>query len=202
MGRYRNRHNKRVESSTMKIIAFYTPSYTHVVKKLTDSLDRFKYEYETVEVTDRGSWEENCGQKPEVLYDAMTKYKEDILYLDADATVVRELPLEEIVGDKLAVHIMQWSAEGMGVTKELISNCMYLPYNEEVLDIVKRWKQHQLENPMIWDQRTLSHVLNNSDIEINVLSPNWCYIEKYYGMFIQLDPIIVQGQVSREMRNG
>ena len=64
----------------MRIIAFYTPSYTHVVKKLTDSLDRFKYEYETVEVTDRGSWEENCGQKPEVLYDAMTKYKEDILY--------------------------------------------------------------------------------------------------------------------------
>ena len=186
----------------MKIIAFHTPSYAHIVKELEKSIQHFGYDYEIVEVDDRGTWEENCAQKPEVLYDALVKYEEDILYLDADAVIVRQLPLEELTSDMIRFYVMVWTDPDTKVkVNELLSGTLFLPYNEQTLDIVKKWVTHQQNNPMIWDQKTLGEVLNKMpDYKYVTFSAEWNYIKDYHSKFITLDPIIIHGQASREMK--
>lgn len=201
MGRFRNRHYTGMESSRMKIIAFYTPNYLPIVEELEKSIQRFGYDYEIVEVEDRGTWEENCGQKPEIIYDALKRHEENLLYLDADAVIVRELPLEELESDEMMVYVMRWTSPQTGWINELISGCIYLPYNETTLDVVKKWVRHQQANPMIWDQQTLGEVLNKlPNYKFKQLSPEWNWIEKYHKS-LNLNPIIVQNQISRVMKN-
>lgn len=201
MGRFRNRHYTRVENSRVKIVAFHTPSYSIIVKELEKSIQRFGYDYEIVEVEDRGTWEENCGQKPKVIYDALVKYEDDILYLDADAVITRELPLEDLTGDVMRFYIMEWTPPETGKKiYELLSGTLFLPYNEVTLDIVKKWITHQQNNPMLWDQKTLSEVLNKMpDYKYVPFSAEWTYIKDYHSKF-DLDPIVIHGQASREMK--
>lgn len=186
----------------MKIVAFYTPSYKHIVQGLLDSVEKFGYDIHVEEVQDRGTWEENCGQKPEVIYRCMQEYKEDLLYIDADAVIARELPLEELSGDVMRFYVMEWTPPETGKkVYELISGTVFLPYNEVTLDIVKKWVTHQQNNPMIWDQKTLGEVLNKMpDYRYVTFSAEWNYIKDYHSKFITLDPIIVHGQASREMK--
>ena len=184
----------------MRIVAFYTPNYAPIAKTLTDSIEKFGYDYTTYEVEDRGCWEKNCAQKPEVILKAMQEYKDDILYLDADATILRELPLHELFGDTIMFYLLQWVQEGKKIN-ELISATIYIPYNEKNLDLVKQWGKHQKKDPMIWDQKTLGEVLNKlKDYKFNTLSAEWNYIEKYHSPFLTLDPIITQSQASRTMK--
>ena len=185
----------------MKIIAFYTPNYLPIVKELEKSINHFGYDYELIPVEDRGAWEENCGQKPEIIYDALKRHEENLLYLDADAVIVRELPLEELESDEMMVYIMRWKTPQTEWVNELISGCIYLPYNETTLDVVKKWVRHQQANPMIWDQQTLGEVLNKlPNYKFKQLSPEWNWIEKYHKS-LNLNPIIVQNQISRVMKN-
>jgi|MEHZ01.6.fsa_nt_MEHZ011623781.1_35 hypothetical protein len=185
----------------MRIVAFYTPSYSHIVKNLTASIEKFGYDYTIYEVEDRGCWEKNCAQKPEVIFRAMQEYEDDILYLDADAMILRELPLHELFGDTMMFYLLQWEHEGKKVN-ELISATIYIPYNLNNLDLVKQWEEHQKEDSMIWDQQTLGEVLNKlKDYKFNTLSAEWNYIEKYHAPFLTLDPIIIQSQASRTMKD-
>lgn len=183
----------------MKIVAFYTPSYRHIVQGLLDSVEKFGYDIHAEEVEDRGTWEENCAQKPEVIYRCMQEYKEDILYLDADAVINRELPMEDLTGNKIKFYVLVWN-DGAKRVNELLSGTVYIPYNEENLEIVKKWKAHQINNPMIWDQITFGEVLNKMDnYEFTTLDAAWCYVEKYHESLVD-NPIIIHGQASRVMK--
>ena len=54
---------------------------------------------------------------------------------------------------------------------------------------------------MIWDQKTLGEVLNKMpDYKYVTFSAEWNYIKDYHSKFITLDPIIIHGQASREMK--
>ena len=50
----------------MKTIAYYTPNYEEVIKPLSNSCEKFKVNLELTRYEQRGSWEENCGIKPEL----------------------------------------------------------------------------------------------------------------------------------------
>jgi hypothetical protein len=186
----------------MKIVAFYTPSYRQIVQGLLDSVEKFGYDIHVEEVEDRGTWEENCGQKPEVIYRCMQEYKDDILYLDADAVINRELPMKDLTGEKIKFYVFSWKDKNKKdkIVNELLSGTLFIPYNKENLEIVKKWKAHQINNPMIWDQQTLGEVLNKmKNYFFLTLSAEWCYIERYHKEHVD-NPIIIHGQASRIMK--
>ena len=58
----------------MKTIAFYTANYTEVIKPLCASAEKFEQELEISLYEQRGSWEENCGIKPEFIYEMMKEH--------------------------------------------------------------------------------------------------------------------------------
>ena len=182
----------------MKIISYYTPNYAGVANRLKESLDKFGQDYYVEHIDDQGSWEENCGYKHKFILECMKKFDEDLFWLDADAILLRKPTWKEFESDKKIgahVHFHQEMQKW-----ELLSGSIYIPNNEINKMIIKGWHNHQKNNPMAWDQRTLSEILNAiPDSENNwfVMDNKWCFVKEYMQCD---DPIIYHYQESRNKR--
>ena len=186
----------------MKVITYYTENYKTIVKPLLESLEKFELSYFAKEYANKGTWEENCGIKPFFIQECLEKFDEDLLWIDADAEVVQQLPLEILPTDgKMMLHILVWREAPLGKwMNELVSNVIFIPNNDFNKQIVNEWVQHQKNNPMRWDQRTLTEVLNKyKDYEFHTFPKGWAYIDKYYKQF-NPDIYIVQKQISNETK--
>lgn len=173
----------------MKIIAYYTPNYTDVVVPLTESAAKFKLDLELTQYEERGTWEENCGIKPEFIYEMMNTHKCDLFYTDADSEFLSKPDFSEfkdetrmLVGCE-QIHPPKW---------EIMSGTMFIPYNDMTLTIVKGWMKHCQNNPMEWDQIMLAELLNKLTEE------NWDRLDKKYLGIDTDDCVIKHHQASRE----
>jgi len=93
----------------MKVITYYTENYKTIVKPLLESLEKFELSYFAKEYANKGTWEENCAIKPFFIQECLEKFDEDLLWIDADAEVVQQLPLEILPTDgKMMLHILSW----------------------------------------------------------------------------------------------
>lgn len=173
----------------MKVIAFYTPNYESVVEVLSASAQKHGIDLELTRYEDRGTWEENCGIKPEFIYEMMNEHQCDLFYVDADAEFLSAPDFSEFEGE----HRLSVGCEQIHPPKwEILTGAMFIPYNDMTLAIVKGWMRHCQNNPMEWDQIMLAELLNKLSEE------NWNRIDsKYIGIDTD-DCVIKQHQASRE----
>jgi len=173
----------------MKIIAYYTPNYTDVVTPLRKSAAKFNLDLELTQYEERGTWEENCGIKPEFIYEMMNTHKCDLFYADADAEWLEEPDFSEFKDE----HRLLVGCEQIHPPKwEVITSAIFVPYNEMTLTIVKGWVRHCQNNPMEWDQIMLAELLNKLTEE------HWARLDsKYIGIDTD-NCILKQHQASRE----
>ncbi len=78
--------------SKLLVCGFYTESYRDDIERLEISLKRFSMDYQFTPVEPQSCWEATTGLKPKVLRQCLLDNPErDVLYIDADAFVRREI---------------------------------------------------------------------------------------------------------------
>jgi len=192
----------------MIYISYYTTGiYKEVANThLIPSLTRWNLRSDIQELPSLGNWIHNVALKPKFILDMLNKHKEDVTFLDADATIEQN---PELLGNipseyDIAVHYLDWKTwYGSGNKKELLSGTMFLRNNPKVKSLCEEWysKSKKCER---WEQLVLADILKErSDIKIYELPLSYCYIKSRPGNkspLVLLNPVILHHQVSRELK--
>lgn len=196
----------------MIFISYYTTGvYEQVMNQyLLPSLQKWKLKYDVAEVRDLGSWQKNTGFKSKYIRAMLLEYKEDVCFLDADATI-EDYPemLFHIPDDfDIAIHLLDWQLFWRNKPdqdqRELLSGTMVVKYNERTLKLLDKWIQQVEIQSSVKEQKVLEGiVLNNARYNVFDLPPAYCAIKKFDGTIPEYigKPIIIHHQASRKYKN-
>ncbi len=195
----------------MIYISYYTKNtpYEQVMKDfLLPTLIKWKLKYDVQGVENLGDWSKNTGYKSKFIIDMLEKHKEDVIFLDADATVEQYPIVFEQIPEEydMACHFLdrekQWRL--LNRPKELLSGTMLWRYKPKVLDLLKRWRQKVLDNPKVWEQKILQAMIDKGeDVKIYDLPAGYTAIAMGNGKpkAYVTDVVILHHQVSRKYRS-
>jgi len=175
----------------MRVIGYYTKDeiYEPAADKLRASLDKFGIKYDIVGYATLGTWAEATAFKPTFIYDMLLKYPhETLVYMDADAAVIREPVQFYNHHYGLAAHYKDG--------RELLSGTLLFGYvdRDAILKLVRAWIAEQTRNPMRWDQKNLQTVIARSDLKVVNLPAGYA---KIFDMMPGVEPIVEHYQASR-----
>lgn len=185
----------------MKIIGFYTVDtpYEDEYQKVKENFNEYGLDYHFYSVENKGKWELNCGMKGNILQRALNDFDDNILYLDVDARILKQPPLQEIEMDEPGYIVFDSPWE----KQQLASGTIYFPNNKTSRNVINDWIEEQNSNPLEWDQVTLKKVYKNHDNFL--LDWKWCNILGHYGPESRIleteDPIVLHTQASRRNKN-
>lgn len=195
----------------MIFISYYTSGvYKDVMNNhLLPSLKRWNLQYDIEEVKDFGSWQLNTGFKSKFIKKMLLKHKQNICFLDADATIEQYPDLLFNIPDEydIAIHLLDWmlfwrNRPGQK-QRELLSGTMVIKYKESTLKLLDEWIDRVEIDKNTKEQKVLENiVVNNSRYKVYNLPPSYCAIIKFDGSVPEYigDPIILHHQVSRQYR--
>ena len=193
----------------MIYISYFTKStpYVQVAKSyLIPSLARWNLRYDVRELPSQGDWLHNVALKPGFILDMLNEYKEDVTFLDADATIEQSPDLLNSIPSEydIAVHYLDWKTwYGKGDKKELLSGTMFLRNNSKVKELCKEWSEEAKKGER-WEQSVLANILKErTDINIYELPLSYCYIKSRPNdkqPLVLLNPVILHHQVSRKYK--
>ncbi|OGN63311.1 MAG: hypothetical protein A3E80_02235 [Chlamydiae bacterium RIFCSPHIGHO2_12_FULL_49_9] len=118
------------------LISFYTKNtiYEKEIEDLVASCKALQLELYVEGRADLGSWEYNCCQKPLFILECLEKFKRPLLWVDADAMILKKPPF--IFGDiDLAIYFNNFQ------NKLARTGTIYLRPTQETLRFVKLWHE-------------------------------------------------------------
>ncbi|AQT67957.1 hypothetical protein STSP2_01109 [Anaerohalosphaera lusitana] len=185
----------------MMIVSFYTADtpYEQEVGKLRKSLEAFDLPHKIYEIPSKGSWQKNTHRKPHVILRALDELDEDILYVDADATLHGK-PQIDLAGFDWAAHIMDkayWGQDTSKRTHSLMSGTLCFANNRRSRMILELWIQLNRQYPWRWDQRNLELIWRKNQERFLNLPVEYCAIDK--TMTVE-NAIIRHHQASRRLK--
>lgn len=183
----------------MIVVGYYTSDSTYQdhVELLKKSLERYKVQYDFIEI-DPADWLKATAFKPTAILQLLEKYQQPVLYLDVDSVIHENVEsyFENLDAD-IAAHYKDGS--------ELISSTVYINYSENMLALLKTWRDEMVKTPEIWDQKVLQNLLESDSfkhIKLFKLPPTYTYIfDLTKKAHPDLSPVIEQLQASREARH-
>src|SRR3990167_5427875 len=119
-----------------------------------------------------GTWERNCQQKAEILFQACKDLRRPFLYVDADARF-NQLPSEDWEAWE------RWYDIGIHYFRgiEALSGTMYINPTPHTRFLLLNWISLCMDNPRIWDQKLLDNILKiNNNTRIKKLIPEYTWI--------------------------
>lgn len=121
------------------VVSFYTKNtpYEKWAEELKNSCEKFGLEYDIEGVESLGSWHNNCCFKPTFLLKKIVQHKKPIFWVDADAIFLKEPILLKYLDCDLAIRPF---FKPDILHKWVCSGAIYLKYNEEILDLLKKWE--------------------------------------------------------------
>ena len=183
----------------MVTVGYYTtdPLYHSCYQLLEKSFNKrgLSYDYKAIEPSD---WQSVISLKPKIILSMLKKYKEPVLYLDADAFVHANYAefFESLDCDLSVYYLMKKNGE-----EELLSGTLYFDYSVKTIELVERWIEEVDKNPALNDQECLAITLKmyGSHLKIEPLPLAYIYIfdREYKGQ--QVIPVIEHLQASREV---
>ncbi|MDN3649329.1 putative nucleotide-diphospho-sugar transferase [Reinekea marina] len=183
----------------MRVVGYYTTDTTYKdhVELLKKSLERFKVEYDFIEIAP-ADWLKATAFKPTAILELMEKHQESVLYLDVDSVIHENVEKYfETLDADIAAHYKD--------ENELISSTVYLNYNEQILELLRTWRDQMVKTPEIWDQKVLQNLLESPQfkhLRLFKLPPSYTYIfDLTKKTHPNLKPVIEQLQASREARH-
>ena len=180
----------------MNIVSCYSSDigYTKEAEGLKESLHRFEISDKHVEsFKSLGSWEKNCQYKAVFLKNKLKEIGEPVVWLDADARLLKYPELFKHIDTDVAWHYLRGS-KGFS----LLSGTLYLTPNERVYSLMDDWIVLNNENDE-WDQRNLSTVVEFSEVNITRLPREYCQIFDNKGG-ANKDTVILHRQASRKLK--
>ncbi len=197
----------------MIFISYYTTGvYEKVIRNyLIPSLVKWQLQYDIKEIKDHGSWQLNTQQKCIFIKEMLLKYKEDVCFIDADATIEKYPELLFNIPDEydIALHLLDWQLMWRGIEgqeqRELLSGTMVLKYKESTLKLVNEWmNQVNDTRKHLKEQKVLENIiLGNEVYKLYDLPASYCTIKKFDGSIPEHipDPVILHHQISRKYKN-
>jgi hypothetical protein len=186
------------------VVAYFTAGtiYEIEVKRLIESMIRFKIPYYVKPVPDLGNWYKNTQYKPTFLRGMLEMFPDSsIVYVDVDAEFCKYPELFDTLHGRpevnIGVHLLDHKKRGRQANFELLSGTIYLKNNEAARSIVYNWEQGCLQGGKLWDQSALAQVLQTQPYQ--VLPEEYCTIFDY--MSDVQEPVIKHYQASRKIPN-
>jgi hypothetical protein len=177
------------------VIAYYTADtpYREEARMLEATLDALRLPYMIRAYPSRGSWELNCGIKPEFIGDMQRLHPaKDLLYVDVDARFhsVPEFPWPGDVGRRVFRGA------------ETLSGTLYFRATAGARRAVELWRQEQERFPVRWDQVSLACALAYDPAPCSVFDLPVNYV-RIFGLDAGEpgDPVIMHYQASRRLKN-
>lgn len=196
----------------MIFISFYTDftPYKEVCESyFKPSVEKWDLKHHIYVVKDRGSWNSNTRYKAKLILKALNKYKEDVVFLDSDAEIVKypkllfNIPREYDIALHFLDWMKMWRNQDGHSQRELLSGTMFIRYSEKNIKLVKQWIQKDDISKETKEQKNFEQlVLNNPRYNIYDLPASYCAIKKRDGSISEYvrTPHIIHHQASRKFR--
>lgn len=194
------------------VVGYYTDGngYEKEIVKMERSVHRFGLDCytESIPVTD---WQSATQYKAKFLLDiAKSSPDKLILYLDADAEMIRYPEFIDNFSGDFAVPYIDWSEYGRSDMKELVSSAILFRSNKNVIALLEDWVKACAERSQIWDQKVLQLLVNEclsgqtektrQGVKVERLPDAYCHIDGSMGD--ESKAVIRQHQASRRLKGG
>lgn len=176
------------------IVSFYTKHtpYEKEVKNLVTSLEKAGVKYYVEGVESFGSWEKNCQYKAEFILKALNNFNTNIVWIDADAVVMRYPLLFDELDCDIAYHYLSHR-------NELLSGTLFVKNNDKMRVVSSEWIKLNASNRE-WDQKNLQKVVEaDSTIDRFILPAAYCKIYDNHRQQVT-DPVVMHYQASRRFK--
>jgi len=178
-------------------IAYYTKNtgYEQEVENLRESLLKFDLEHDIQGIPNLGDWNKNTHYKPKFIKKMLLKHNKPVVYIDADAVICLEpIYFDDLICD-IAVPKITWSEYRTRSDKvEILSGTLY--FTPKAINLVNKWIVLCDKQPIIWDQKLLAKLLN--DTQYLILPDEYCVI--FDSMRKIKNPVIKHMQASRRFK--
>ncbi len=185
------------------VVAYYTnDDYAKEAERLRLSLEELCIPHAIKAVKGISGWNEAVRFKPRFIFECMTTFNRDLLYVDADA-IFRNVPDWPILeGMDVGVHHFQRSKRH---AVELLTGTVYVRNGVETLQFVTEWAR--LTDNFVGcdtpEQESLRQTVKTfgSLVRLGNLPPSWCFIfDDMRRMYPDTRPVIEHFQASRRYR--
>jgi hypothetical protein len=188
-------------------ITFYTEGYYEEIfnRFLRPSLEKFELQFKAIIRPNSHDWLKNGKYKTQLILDVLKSTNDDIVFLDADAQIVKTPDLFYNIPEEynLAVHALDWYSfwhdNENQPKREIVTSTIYFRNNTETIQFVEEWNKLNQESSE-WGQRILQKLLEQNKIKYYNLPFEYCRILKV-GEAIPDNAVIVQHQASRQGRS-
>ena len=193
------------------IVSYYTKKtlYQIEVQNLIASCEKWGLPIDVEGIESFGSWELNCGYKPFFLYRKLQELKKPLLWVDADAVVLKQPEVLEAFTADLAVRINEGLAPDH--PSKVISSTIFVNYTSEGGELLRLWaaeSNRQLgeegRKEEFWDQIALRNVIysQNHNARIAPLPLEYTKISGHvFDSQAVRHPVIEHYQASRRFKN-
>lgn len=192
----------------LHVISYFSPNYAVYAGKLAESLRRWSIPDQDVTlqpVPAFRSWHDGVSYKPLFIQQMLNQFTQcdGLLWLDADACLVRHLPLGELKGADIAASRFQWSP---GHALELLTGTMFFAVNNKVRTLVGEWveatKRYTYSDTP--EQDSLLPLINawKHTVAFEALPIEWAFIDddRVRKQFPKAIPIVLHSQASRHTK--
>ena len=196
------------------VISFYTldTPYEQEVRKLIESCVEWDIDADIVGIPSRGSWEKNCGMKPEFILQKLRQWERPVLWVDADAVFLQRPDFQELMNYEFSVRVNEFLPK----THEsyIVSNTIFINDHPRTLELMELWvkkNQKALEQKdrvlEFWDQVALRDVLENENLHgvplrFLPMPLKFCKIFDLDNLFISEEEVVIEHyQASRRLKN-
>lgn len=194
----------------IKAISYFSQDeYAAQAANLRMSCIKWSVEHEIVPKPPFQSWKHGVRHKPQFILDTMLAMAhtafDGFLWLDADATIERKLPLDQLDGVQLGASYFQWSK---GHPVELLTGTMYFSNEEKTRIFVEEWVRNTALVPFHQETPEQTGLLATlargwgAQILFKDLGPEWTYIDDTMvkAMYPKANPIVKHHQFSRAFK--
>jgi hypothetical protein len=196
----------------MKFISFYTGHYEWDAEQLKKSLTKHGIDSSNVDYREQvGSWEANTQMKASFILEKLLE-NDAVVWTDADSRV-RQTPsfFNTITTDVGLFFLPKELASGwvppehsilQNVDSYLQSGTMYFKNNDRVIKLLQDWNELNKKDSQQWDQWTLQVALQDSDVTITHLPPEYVWMDGVVSTsYSYRKPVIEHTQASRRFKS-
>jgi hypothetical protein len=189
----------------LKVISYYSPNYHNHAVKLIESCKTWGVDHEVTAVKPFKTWHQGVSSKPTFIRRKLDDFSDydALLWVDADAYIVRRMPIDDFTGVDVSAAKFQWT---QGHKIELLTGTLFFAVNNAVKLFVDQWiKETKLfihsDTP---EQDSLMPLINiwRNTVSFKHMDNEWCWIDddRFEGQFRGKIPIIRHSQASRQIR--
>lgn len=160
------------------LVSYFTKNtlYEKEAERLRLSCEKFGLEYRIEGIEVFGKWHEHTCYKPLFILQKMEELKRPVLWVDADAEIVKKPPLH--FNCDVGARIFDYHPPDHPCY--LFTGTLYLNVTPVTLDIVKKWAEicHQAirNRTYCFDQIVLNQILHSSKAHFQSLSAGYAAI--------------------------